>query len=308
MIDLYGREITSLRFSITQRCNLNCPYCHREGEKTEDRIQKSEEMSLERIQKIVAAAVKIGIKSVKLTGGEPLLRPDICDIIGSIAKIKEVSAGDGYVSGIKDISLVTNGTLLERYAKAMKEAGLTRINIGCDSFSSNIISKRAENILPGLLAAKEAGLSPIKLNMVVLKGINHLEIKQMIEFAGNYGVMLQLIELIPSRQNGISALLQNENKYYQDYYFSLEKIEQELEEQAIKVEIRKMQGRKQYYLAKTIVELVRPAHRLFCMNCNKIRVTSDGLIKPCLMRNDNLVEFKDETSFIEAIKMRNMYK
>ena len=288
MIDRYGREITDLRISVTQRCNLNCSYCHKEGE-----IDSKNEMSVGAIQELVTCASKLGIKNVKITGGEPLLRKDILEII---EKIKQID-------GIKDVSLVTNGTLLEEFAESLKKAGLNRVNISCDSYSQNPVSfKYTKNILPGLLAAKMVGLYPIKLNMVILKDINHHEIDRMIEFAGEHDVILQLIELIP-----------NGSEYYENHYFSLDAIERELGKKAIRVETRKMQARKQYYLNSTgfceptVVEIVRPTHKLFCENCTKLRVTSDGKIKPCLMRDDNLVDFKDESSFIEAVNRKTVY-
>ena len=133
--------------------------------------------------------------------------------------------------------------------------------------------------------------------MVVLKNINHHEIDRMIEFAGKYDVILQLIELLPP----------DNNSYYEDHSFNLEIIEKELKKKSQKVETRKMQARKQYYFDDTIIEIIRPTHKLFCGNCTKLRITSDGKIKPCLMRNDNLVDFKDKTSFIEAINRRSVY-
>jgi cyclic pyranopterin phosphate synthase len=282
MIDKYGRKITNLRISVTQRCNLNCSYCHKEGESA----GSLSEISLKTIQKLVKCAGEMGVKSVKITGGEPLLRRDICEIIKSIA----------HIPGIEDVALTTNGILLQEYAYSLKRAGLNRVNIGCDSISSSIVAKRVENILPGLISAKKVGLEPIKINMVVLKDINHHKIKEMIKFVGKYKVILQLIELIPTR-----------NWYYQKHYFSLNTMEKELQKKAKKIEIREMQARKQYYLNNAIVEIVRPTHTLFCKYCTKIRVTSNGKIKPCLMRDDNLVEFKDKTSFIEALRRRSIF-
>jgi cyclic pyranopterin phosphate synthase len=287
MIDPFGREITHLRISVTHRCNLECPYCHKEGEAEKDMPGHDHEMSLEKIRDIVTCAAEIGITKVKVTGGEPLLRADICDIVAAIASTE----------GIEEVSLVTNGVLLREFAEPLKRAELKRINIGCDSISSNVVSKHAQNILPGLLAAKEAGLQPIKLNMVVLRGINHHEIDDMMGFAGEHDVILQLIELIP---NG-------DGSYHRSHYFCLDELAEELEKKADRVETRKMQARKQYHLDRAVIEIVNPIHGSFCKNCNKLRVTSDGKIKPCLMRDDNLVEFKDRSSFVEAVKRRTVF-
>lgn len=257
MRDGFGRGITSLRISVTQHCNLTCAYCHREGE---DGARRT--MSAEEITRIVRSMAERGVRYVKVTGGEPLMREDIVDIVYDIS----------HVPGIKEVSMTTNGTLLRQHASHLAEAGLKRINIGCDSLASTILLKNARNIQRGLSAAKEAGLDPIKLNMVVLKGVNDHEIGDMIEFAGKQGVILQIIELIP---NG------NE-EYFRRYYASLAPVEQELAREAELVVRRKMHGRRQYYLGHAVVEVVRPHREEFCRNCTRVRVTSDGRIKPCL--------------------------
>lgn len=280
MKDKFGREIDSLRVSVTQNCNLNCPYCHKEGN-----LETKNELSLDEINNIMKESKKIGIKKIKITGGEPLLRKDIVDIV-RIAK----------ENNFEDISLVTNGILLHKYAKELKKAGLNRVNIGCDSPSSNILLKNIKNIKKGLESAKEAGLKPIKLNMVVLKDTNDKEIGNMIEFARENNAILQLIELINLN-----------NEFYKKHFFDLKNIEEELEKKACRVIKKKMQNRKQYDLGNVLIEVIRPSHKLFCKNCRRIRVTSDGKLKPCLMRNDNLVEFNGYSSFIEAIKLRDVY-
>ena len=273
------KEINSLRLSVTQRCNLSCPYCHREGE-----LNPAKEISMEKIEEIIKNAKSIGIKKIKITGGEPLVREGITDVIRIIKKYN-----------FEEISLVTNGFLLDKYAFELKEAGLNRVNIGCDSLSSSILLKNAENIKSGLRAAKEAGLTPIKLNMVVLKGINDKEIAKMIEFARENDAVLQLIELINI-----------DDEFYKKHYFSLKEIEKELEKKAIIVVKKEMHNRRQYDLGDVMIEIVRPFTKDFCQNCTRLRITSDGRIKPCLMRNDNLIDFKDKCSLIEAIKEKGV--
>jgi len=273
------KEINSLRLSVTQRCNLSCPYCHREGE-----LNPAKEISMEKIEEIIKNAKSIGIKKIKITGGEPLVREGITDVIRIIKKYN-----------FEEISLVTNGFLLDKYAFELKEAGLNRVNIGCDSLSSNILLKNAENIKSGLRAAKEAGLTPIKLNMVVLKGINDKEIVKMIEFARENDAVLQLIELINI-----------DDEFYKKHYFSLKEIEKELEKKAMMVIKKEMHNRRQYDLGDVMIEIVRPFTKDFCQNCTRLRITSDGRIKPCLMRNDNLIDFKDKCSLIEAIKEKGV--
>ena len=273
------KEINSLRLSVTQRCNLSCPYCHREGE-----LNPAKEISMEKIEEIIKNAKSIGIKKIKITGGEPLVREGITDVIRIIKKYN-----------FEEISLVTNGFLLDKYAFELKEAGLNRVNIGCDSLSSSILLKNAENIKSGLRAAKEAGLTPIKLNMVVLKGINDKEIAKMIEFARENDAVLQLIELINI-----------DDEFYKKHYFSLKEIEKELEKKAMMVIKKDMHNRRQYDLGDVMIEIVRPFTKDFCQNCTRLRITSDGRIKPCLMRNDNLIDFKDKCSLIEAIKEKGV--
>jgi len=243
-------------------------------------------MTRERIVEIARAMAEIGVDHVKITGGEPLLRTDIVQIVRGIAQIGK----------FKDISLTTNGILLERFAAALKKAGLMRLNIGSDSLSSNIVPKHMDRILPGIIAAKNAKLSPIKLNMVALKGINSNEIWDMIEFAKTHNVVLQLIELIP-----------NDSVDFKRFYFPLTDIEKDLRKKADKIVARELQGRTQFHLDGAVVEIVEPSHKSFCANCGKIRVTSDGKIKPCLMRNDNLVNFDGADAIPRAIAERSPY-
>lgn len=288
--DAYGREITLMRLSVTQKCNLNCPYCHREGENNKKR---DKEISVLEIKKIMRAASKLGIKKVKITGGEPLLRKDIVKIV------REISLTEG----IQDISMTTNGFFLDKFAYQLKSNGLNRINIGCDSLSSTILQKNIENIEKGLKSAKDAELYPLKINMVVLKGINENEISKMMEISKKYNAILQLIELVPT------------NKIFFDkFFFSLENIEKELKRKANKIFVRDVNLRNQYFVNGAIVEVVRShLNKNFCENCRKIRITSDGFIKPCLMRDDNLVKINFDSdeeimkSFLEGINRREIY-
>lgn len=293
--DRYGREITHIRISVTQRCNLNCPYCHREGEtrKRKKEIENRKEISPSEIKRIVTAASKLGIRKIKITGGEPLLRKDIVEIVRKISEVK----------GIEDISMTTNGFFLDKFAHQLKNNGLKRVNIGCDSVSSSILPKNIKNIEKGIKSAADAGLNPIKINMVVLKGINENEINKMMEMSKKYNAVLQLIELIPT-----------DKIFFNKFFFSLEGIEKELERNASRVFVRNVNFRKQYFVNGSVVEVVRPyLNKEFCKNCKKIRITSDGFVKPCLMRNDNLVKINfnsnDEIikSLIEGINRREIY-
>jgi cyclic pyranopterin phosphate synthase len=242
-------------------------------------------MSLATVKGILRVASLVGISHLKITGGEPLLRADLCEIVAFARSLK-----------IGDISLTTNGILLAKRAHQLRSAGLSRLNIGCDSLSSSISGKNRDAILPGLVAARDAGFEDVKLNMVVLRTVNDSEIDRMIDFAREHKVILQLIELIATSAD-----------YYHKYYVSLAPVEERLKSIAKTSRIRELQGRRQYDMDGVTVEIVRPFHEMFCEKCTKIRVTSSGMIKPCLMRSDNLVEFRGVSSLLEAISYRRIY-
>jgi len=280
LIDPDGRPVTHLRMSVTQECNLSCAYCHREGEEA-----PGKEMSTEKACRILRAFAEWGVSKLKITGGEPLLRDDICEIVSSAKQV-----------GFTEASLTTNGTLLPERALDLRRAGLDRLNIGCDSVSSSVLTKTVEAVLPALEAAREAGYTATKLNMVVLKGVNEHEIENMIDFAASQRATLQLIELIPTG-----------NGYYDRYYFELEQVEESLRARATSVTTRHLHGRRQYHLPGVDVEVVRPFHSHFCSRCTKMRVTSDGSLRPCLMRNDLHVPFTGPSSILEAVSLRSIY-
>ncbi len=272
--DNYERPILSLRITLTNRCNLNCLYCHHDG-----MVRSDDEMTPDEIYTICKIAKKLGVKKIRISGGEPLLKKDIVEIIRKIASLN-----------FKDISMTTNGTLLEKYAKDLKDAGLDRVNVSLDTLDRKTyehITKKdylteAKN---GILKAVEVGLYPVKINMVIMKDINQNEIKKMFKFAKKHDIVLQLIELIESENC-------DDDKFSEDYHYNLDSIEKELSDIASDVHERKfMQGRKKYYINDGEIEIVRPVdNSKFCANCSRLRITPDGKIKPCLLRNDNLVE------------------
>ncbi|MBU0979201.1 MAG: GTP 3',8-cyclase MoaA [Nanoarchaeota archaeon] len=272
--------IDYLRVSITGRCNLSCDYCHREGN------SDTSDLSLDKFKEIIKAAHDTGFRKLKLTGGEPLLHPHLIDMISSAKS-----------TGFKDISLVTNGLMLHEKAEALRAVGLDRLNIGCDSLTGPS-GKTVQKISAGLRSAKEAGFDPVKLNMVVLKGINDHKIQDMISFAAENDVMLQLIELIPL---GCSP------DFFKRHFFSLDDVEKDLSKGADKTVERGMQGRKQYHYQGAIVEVVGPHKDDFCANCTKLRVDNHGFIKPCL-KDDTLIDFNGQDSLKLAIKMKEVKK
>jgi cyclic pyranopterin phosphate synthase len=265
MVDSFGRVVTGLRIALTPRCNLNCIYCHHEGE-----TKPNGEISDEMVASVARAAAALGVRSLKFTGGEPLLR---CGLAGLIAKMPQDL----------DISLTTNGIFLAEQAGPLAEAGLDRVNVSLDSLRPEIYRAITggregdlEKVLAGIDAARAANLAPIKLNVVVLKE-NEAEIPDLIDFCREKGLILQLIELLDLHHLGLSG--------------DIDAIERRLAARADRVCVREMHRRKKYFLDGAEVEVVRPMDNTeFCANCTRLRVTSDGKIKPCLLRSDNLVD------------------
>jgi cyclic pyranopterin phosphate synthase len=286
--DPYNRTVTNLRISLTSRCNLRCIYCHAEGE-----VNPKEQMSTDEIAELMRVGAQFGIRSVKFTGGEPMLRQDLVDIIRSVPP------------GIES-SLTTNGTLLAPKAADLKEAGLARVNVSLDTLRPDryrqITGKDCLNdALEGIYAAIHVGLTPVKINMVLLDGINEDELDDFMAFVrGKHDLVLQVIELMEF----------NECRFHGD----VDSVEQELNERATRVVTRRMHHRKKYCLDGAEVEVVRPLHNTeFCAFCNRLRVTSDGNLKPCLLRTDNLVNIRGkhgkelEDAFREAVSRRRPY-
>jgi len=275
LIDNCGRPLLNLRISITQRCNFRCDYCHKEGEGCSR--GECEEMTLGEIVRVAKIAVDLGISRIKLTGGEPLMRKDLCDIVSGISAIP----------GLKDLSMTTNGSLLAFEAKRLHASGLRRVNISLPTLNAETYCKltdgNLENVLEGIKAAVVAGFDPVKLNMVVLNGINVDAVPEMIEYARQTGTILQLIELDP---------VNVDDDYFSTYHRYLDDYENLLRQKAVEIETRRfMHNRHVYHLPDVTVEVVHPTeNREFCAHCTRIRITSNGMLKTCLMRNDNLID------------------
>ena len=309
--DRFGRTVKNLRISVTPACNLNCIYCHREGLYSLYHCIKGDAsrrpLTPDEIKAIVKTLVKYGIREVKLTGGEPLLRRDITEIIRKIREIKE----------IKDISLVTNGHFLNDRALELKESGLDRVNVSLPALDPEKYSfitgyKRSDGVdrvINGIKRAIEVGLDPVKINVVVLRDINSGELDRFINLGEELGAVIQFIEL--QDPNGFKS------DFFKKYYYSLSELENKLSRKAKKIYVREMHNRKRFMLDNGVeVEVVRPMfNRDFCMHCNRIRLTYFGEFKPCLMRDDNHVpingSFSDpgeiEKAFLKAVKIREPY-
>ena len=306
LYDNCGRPMLNLRVSLTQRCNLRCPYCHREGQIPTASSVGLREMTTQEVIRLVRIAVELGINRVKLTGGEPLLRNDTVEIVSGLAKIE----------GLRDLSMTSNGTHLAELAKPLHDAGLKRININLPSLNKKTYAElnggNLSDVLNGVGAAVKAGLNPVKLNMLILNGVNEHDIDGMMNFARKSCAILQLLELEP---------VNVKDPYYKQYHFPIEKVEEELKKQASDVQVRgDMQSRHIYSLPDGLqVEVVHPIENSqFCSRCTRLRITSDGYLKPCLMVYDNLVDVltptrKDASDkelanlFETAVKRRQPY-
>jgi len=286
--DPFNRPVSNLRISLTPQCNLSCIYCHREGEK-----RTGEQLSAAEIAEILRVAARFGMRSVKFTGGEPLLRPDLVEIIGSVPREMESS-------------ITTNGTLLADCAPALRNAGLSRVNVSLDSLNRDTYRKitgidRLDDVLGGISAALDAGLTPIKLNMVVMQGINDKEVDDFLAYVrGNRHLVLQLIELM--NFNNCTS------------HGDLNTLEQDLAARSNQIITRRMHHRKKYCLEGAEVEVVRPLHNTeFCAFCNRLRVTSDGKLKPCLLKTDNHIDIRNksgkelEALFRKAVSLREPF-
>jgi cyclic pyranopterin phosphate synthase len=275
LLDSYGRLTYNLRISVTSKCNLNCIFCHKEGNDVlEDKLTP------ESIEEIVRIATSYGVKKVKITGGEPLIRRDIIEIVNRISSIQ----------GIQELSMVTNASILEPLAGSLKKAGLDRVNINIPSLNPKkyyeVTKGKIEPVIRGVKSAVKHGLTPLKINMVLLRGINDDELEDYIKFSSEINAQIQVIELEP---------LKIKSGLYDKMHLEPSFIERILENRALKSWVREsMHRRKVYDLGNAIVEVVHPIDNTeFCAFCNRIRLTNDGAFKPCLMRNDNKIYIND---------------
>ncbi|MCP8303874.1 MAG: GTP 3',8-cyclase MoaA [archaeon] len=289
LLDAYGRTAYNLRISVTSKCNLDCIFCHGEGNDV-----SGDSLTPKGIEEVVKVVTRYGVRRVKITGGEPLIRRDIVEIVNRIAS----------VGGIQEASIVTNGSLLEPLAEPLKRAGLNRVNINLPSLDQDkyheVTKGKLEPTLRGVRSAVKHGLTPVKINMVLLKGINDDELDDYIKFAREVGAHLQVIELEPIRIK---------SEFYDEMHIEPDTVERLLEKRALRSWVREsMQKRKVYDLGDVNVEVVHPIDNTeFCAFCNRIRLTSDGAFKPCLMRNCNKVYIDDALAKEDFSKILKAY-
>lgn len=274
MKDNFGREIDYLRISVTDRCNLRCRYCMPE-DGFFNLIPHSQIMTFEEIYRVAKAAAKLGIKKIRLTGGEPLLRRDIVELVKMLHGI----------DGIKEIAATTNGVLLEALAEALKKAGLNRVNISLDTmdkekYASITGGGDIEKVFRGINKAREVGLTPIKINVVSLGGFNDDEFGDFIELTRNEDIAVRFIEYMPighasiGEDYGFIA-----NRSIIDKFPELEPATKDVKSVSVDYRLPEGKGR---------VGFISAMSDHFCASCNKLRLTSDGHIKPCLHSNEEI--------------------
>ena len=275
MRDHFKREINYLRVSVTDFCNFRCRYCMpSQGVRPKKR---QDLLTLEEIYHITHLFVQMGITKIRITGGEPLLRPGLQGLVYSLNKLEK----------IKDLGMTTNGSLLKDKAKAFKDSGLQRVNISLDSLDSQVFHQLTQGELKPVLEGLEEALAQgmkVKINTVLLKGINEAEIEKFVDMTTKYPIDVRFIELMP---------LGSTKDFSQRHFLSCEEV---LKRVPLKEETQQEQSSpaKLYRVENGLgrVGLIRPLSCSFCSKCNRIRLSADGRIRPCL-HSDDVIELGD---------------
>lgn len=271
MKDSFGRKINYLRVSLTDRCNLRCKYCMpKEGI---DKCLHEDLLSLEEVYKIIESFVELGVDKIRFTGGEPLVRKGILELIRNVSKLE----------GIKDMGMTTNGILLKEMAGDLKDAGLGRVNISLDTLDPEKYRKITrggdlQRVLEGIEEAKKVGLTPIKINTVLIGGFNEDEVEKLVELTRYDHIDVRFIELMPIGEASNWA----EDKFVSNKSL-LEKLDRlepvkrdDISSPAIYYKLPGYKGK---------VGIINPISCKFCKNCNRVRLTSRGRLKLCLHSN-----------------------
>jgi len=272
-VDRYRRRIDYLRFSVTDRCNFRCIYCMpSEGV---PRLTHEDVLRYEEILRLVSISTRMGISKVRITGGEPLVRKDILYLCRNIARIE----------GLQSISLTTNGLLLSRFAKPLRDAGIQRVNVSLDTLKPErfkAITRRDgfHQVWQGIEAAREEGLHPIKLNVVMMRGVNDDEIEDLAGLTWRYPFHVRFIELMPfgDREHGGKFLSADE------LMDRLEKMDA-----LVPANSRNSNGPARHYRfpgAPGKIGVISPVSHHFCPTCNRLRMTADGKLRTCLFSTE----------------------
>ncbi len=277
MTDSFDRPITYLRVSVTDKCNLRCVYCMPEGGLPW--LRRDEVLSYEEITDIVRAAASVGVRTIRLTGGEPLVRRDIHKLVASIARI----------DGIEEIALSTNGLLLEEQLPALLEAGLTRVNVSLDTLREDRFEEIARRpglgaVLAGIDAALAAGLRPLKINCVVMRGKNDDEIEAFAALTRERAVFVRFIEVMPVHEN---------LELQRDTYVSSDEILERVGGVGALSSVAGPGGNgpARYFAfegAAGAVGVISPLSHEYCDRCNRVRLTADGRLRLCLFGDQHI--------------------
>lgn len=274
MKDSFGRKINYLRISLTDRCNLRCKYCMPEA--GVDKLSHDDILSLEEVYEIIESFVSLGVNKIRFTGGEPLVRKGLVELISKVSKLE----------GVKDIGMTTNGILLKKYAGDLKKAGLDRVNLSLDSLEPDRyreISRggNIEDFWAGIEEARKVGLTPIKINTVLIGGFNDSEIEDLVDLTKDEKIDLRFIELMPIGQAASWA---------KEKFISNDTILDKVKD-LVAVEREDPSSPATYYKlpgAKGRVGIINPISCKFCDKCNRVRLTSEGLLKLCLHSNKEI--------------------
>ena len=275
LVDRFGRTITYLRVSVTDRCNQRCNYCSRPQEEHKKRDQL---LSFSELVKIITIMAEMGVEKIRFTGGEPLVRKGITELVGMVNAI----------SGIRETTLTTNATLLSRFARGLKDAGLKRVNISLDTLNPEKFrlitgGGRLEQVFDGIESALREGLVPVKLNTVVMRGINDDELASIIDFAQEHGLTVRFIECMPMR-DGFDW-----KRHYMPIH---EVLEREDIKERVAVEESAKEGGAEYMLplrsGRGMVGFISPLSKSFCRRCNRLRLTADGRLHLCLPQDKDV--------------------
>ena len=276
MIDPFGRNISYLRVSVTDRCDFRCTYCMSENMTF---LPKKDVLSLEELERLCDVFVKLGVKKLRLTGGEPLVRKNIMSLIRGLSK--HLKTGH-----LEELTLTTNGTQLHRHAEELYDCGVRRLNVSIDTLDPEKFSEitrwgKLDSVLRGLKAADDAGLK-IKLNAVALRGTNDEELPDMVQWAGDRGYDITIIEVMPMGDIG------SENRV--DQYLPLSMVRSSLSERFTLEDINyQTGGPARYVKVKETggkIGFITPLTHNFCESCNRVRLTCTGILYMCLGQED----------------------
>jgi len=280
--DKYGRQITDLRVSVTDRCNYKCVYC-----RTGNEGAQYTELAITDYLRMVRIFVSLGVEKIRLTGGEPLLRSGLVEMVQELTKMRTAFLPDGTVTshGLPlDIALTTNGHLLEGLAKPLKEAGLNRVTVSMDAVDAETFSaitrvpRSFDKVMAGVRKAKAVGLGPVKVNCVLLRGFNDGQIEQFAEFSRREGVIVRFIEFMP---------LEEDRSWKPETVIPMDEIVGRLNAYRPLVELAPnaaSETAKRFTFEDGVGEIgiIAPVSRPFCGHCSRVRLTSDGKIRTCL--------------------------